>query len=189
MKYILFGVLGFGLVFLFDWLSLRRLPLLKPLTWVVALALVVYAVVKLSLEAPKLSLPTFTIPLGFCLLIVSTCLLVYSLFIEIPFVATYVSVGTTKLVTSGTYALVRHPWVIWLSLAFVSLFLIFPSTTLLLATLAWLGLNILHVCVQDRFLFPKMFPDYVDYQRRVPFLIPNRASLKACLRTLGKKVT
>lgn len=187
MKYILLGLLGFGLVFLFDWLSQRRLPVIKPLTWLVALALLVYAILKLSLEAPRLSLPAFTAPLGFCLLIPSTCLLIYSLFIEIPLVATYVYTGETKLVTAGTYALVRHPGVIWLAFVFVSLLLIFPSATLFLATLVWLGADILHVFVQDKFFFPKMFPNYADYRRHTPFLIPNRRSFQACLKTLGKR--
>ncbi len=188
MKYILLGLLGFGLVFLFDWVSLKRLSVIKPFTWVAALALLVYAIVKLSLVTPKLSLPTFIFPLGLCLLVISIFLLIYSLFIEIPLSTTYVTTTASKLVTSGTYALVRHPGVLWLALVFISLLLLFPSGILLLATIVWLGADVFLVFVQDRVLFPKMFADYSDYRRRTPFLIPNGASFKACLRTLGKKV-
>ncbi len=187
MKYILVGLAGFGLAFLFDWLSLKRLPVIKPLAWVAVLALLIYAIIKLSVEALRFSSPAFTAPLGICLLVPSTCLLIYSLFIEIPFVATYVTPNTSKLVSSGTYALVRHPGVIWLAFVFVSLLLLFPSITLFVASIIWLGADVLHVFIQDKFIFPKMFPDYSEYRRRTPFLIPNCSSFRACLRTFGIK--
>jgi len=187
MKYILLGVFAFGLVLLFDWINLRRLSVIKLLTWVTALALLVYAIIKLILETPRLNLSAFTTPLGLFLLTISVCLLVYSLFIEIPFVTTFATTATNKLVTSGTYALVRHPGVLWLALVFISLLILFPSGILLLAAIVWSGADVLLVFIQDRFLFPKMFPDYFEYRRQTPFLLPTRASFKACLRTLGRK--
>lgn len=53
MNYILIGLCGFGFAFLFDWMSLKRLSLIKPATWVVALFLITYAIIKLCLTAPS----------------------------------------------------------------------------------------------------------------------------------------
>lgn len=171
--------------FIFDWVSLKQLPsIVKRLVGVVAACLLVFAVVMVCITPAKFQLPSFTLPLGGCLLPVSLGLLVYSLFIDIPFRSTYADQGVgDKLMTTGTYALTRHPGVIWLTFVFLSLILLFPSTTLLLATVIWLIMDVIHVTLQDKLLFPKMFPGYHEYQRQTPFLIPTRQSLLACLRT------
>jgi len=104
-----------------------------------------------------------------------------------PYCSQYASSRPQKLVTSGTYALVRHPGVMWLAIIFVSLLLLFPSKILLLAALVWLGVDVLHVFIQDKFLFPKAFADYPKYRAQTPFLIPTRKSFRACLRTFGRR--
>ena len=185
MAYILIGVLGFLVAYAFDWVSLKRLPVIKQLVGLVAACLLLYATVMVCLSPVKFELPPFTLPLGGCLLLISLCLLVYSLFVEIPFHSTYGDQGVgSKLITTGTYALVRHPGVIWLGLVFLSLALLFPSTTLFIAVTTWLVMDIIYVILQERLFFPKMFPDYLDYQRRTPFLVPNKQSFSACLKTI-----
>jgi len=183
--YILIGTLGFLIACAFDWASLKQLPVIKQLAGLVAVCLLVYAIVMVCLSPTKLELPTFTIPLGICLLLIFSPLLAYSLFIEIPFHSTYAKRGFGKrLITTGTYALVRHPGVIWLAFVFLSLILLFPSTTLFFAAIAWLALDVIHVALQEKLFFTKMFPSYHDYQQQTPFLIPNRQSLSACLKTI-----
>jgi protein-S-isoprenylcysteine O-methyltransferase Ste14 len=71
---------------------------------------------------------------GWPLLLVSVCLLVYSLFFEIPFQQTYVDARVgDELVKTGTYALVRHPGALWFALLPVSLSLVSRARLLLIA--------------------------------------------------------
>lgn len=185
MLYILVGIFGFLMAYAFDWASLKQMPVVKQLAGIAAVCLLGYAIVMVCISPAKLNLPAFTLPLGVCLLLISLSLLVYSLFIEIPFHSTYAEQRVNgKLINTGTYALVRHPGVIWLAFVCISLFLIFPSFTLLLATIVWIVTDIIYVILQERFIFPKILPDYPKYQKQTPFLIPNSHSFKACLKTI-----
>jgi len=187
--YILIGICGFLAAYAFDWASLRNLRLMKQLIGLLAICLSAYATIMVCVIPVKFHPPFFTLPLGVGLLVISLCLLVYSLFIEIPFHSTYAEKGVgNKLITTGTYALVRHPGVIWLALVYLSLALLFPSTTLFLAVTVWLIMDIIIVTLQDKLLFPKMFPAYPEYKRETPFLIPTKESMSACLRTINPRI-
>jgi len=48
---------------------------------------------------------------------------------------------------------------------------------ILWANAVWTICDIIHVYLQDRFFFPRMFKDYDVYIRKVPFMIPTRKSL------------
>jgi protein-S-isoprenylcysteine O-methyltransferase Ste14 len=185
MVYIVIGVLGFAAAFAFDWASLKRIPVIKQLVGLLALSLLIYATIMVCHSPTKLELPIFARIIGSCLLVIFLFLLVYSLFIELPFRRTYTkqNVGK-KLISTGTYALVRHPGVIWLAFVFLALTLLYPSTTLFLAIVIWLLMDLIYVTVQDKYFFPKMFPHYRDYKKQTPFLIPTKQSFFACLKTL-----
>lgn len=186
MEYVLTGAAGFVLAYAFDWLSLKNIAVLKQAAGVAAVGLLLYATVMVCVSYPRFDLPFFTIPLGYCLLPLSLALLIYSLFIEIPFHSTYVAKGAgNRLVTTGTYALVRHPGVLWLGLVYLSLALLFPSATLLIAFAVWFMLDIIYVVLEDWIFFPRMFPGYPDYRRSTPFLIPSRQSILTCMRTIN----
>jgi protein-S-isoprenylcysteine O-methyltransferase Ste14 len=185
MLYIVVGVLGFAFAFAFDWASLKRVPVIKQLAGLVAFSLLIYATIMVCHSPIKLRVPIFAQIIGGCLLAVFLCLLIYSLFIEIPFRRTYTKHGVgEKLIYTGTYALVRHPGVIWLAFVFLALALVYPSTTLFLAAVIWLFMDVIYVTVQDKYFFPKMFPNYRDYKKQTPFLIPTKQSFFACLKTL-----
>ena len=188
MEYVLIGAIGFLLAYAFDWLSLKYIPILKQVVGILAGCLLIYATVMVCMSSPRFDLPFFTIPLGSCLLLISLALLIYSLFIEIPFHSTYVEylVGT-RLITTGTYALVRHPGVLWLALLYISLALLFPSPTLFIAVAVWFILDVIYVVLEDWIIFPRMFPDYPDYRRRTPFLIPSKQSILSCLKTINPR--
>lgn len=190
MSYITIGVLGFLAAYLFDVVSLRRIPGAKQGVGIVAVALIGYATLMVCLKSERLELPIGLTWLGWALLAVSVPLLIYSLFINLPFRKTYVTPGVgDRLIRTGTYALVRHPGVSWYALWLVSLILVSESRLLLIASPIWLALDIVHVFIQDRFLFGKMFKDYDDYRRETPMLIPSRRSISACLRTLRQPRT
>ena len=46
--------------------------------------------------------------------------------------------------------------------------------------------NILYIFYQDRIVFPETFSNYGAYQQTTPFLIPDRNSTAACIKTWRK---
>lgn len=186
MIYIVVGIFGFIVIHLFDIVSLKRIPSgVKPLTWILGSGLLGYSFIMMSLAPDKLLLPLWSTWLGWGLLLLSAFLLVYSLFINLPFRKTYIATGVSdKLITTGLYALVRHPWIHWFILILLSLILVSRSSLLLIAAPIFILLNILLVFIQDKFFFGRMFAGYDRYRKETPMLLPNRKSINACVRTL-----
>lgn len=187
MIYISVGIFGFIVIHLFDIVSLKRIPSgVKPGTWIAGGGLLAYSLTMLWLKGNILPLPIWSTWLGWGLLLISLVLLIYSLFVNLPFRKTYIATGVgDKLITTGLYALVRHPGVIWFIPFMLSLILVSKSSLLLIATPIFILLDILLVIIQDKFLFSQMFDGYDRYQRETPMLLPNRKSANAfisCLR-------
>ena len=59
-----------------------------------------------------------------------------------------------------------------------------PAPGLLARGMLFSGLNLGYAFFQDRFTFPRTFSDYSAYQRRIPFLIPTKASILLAYSTL-----
>ena len=187
MGYILTGVLGFSVGYSFELLALKRVRGGKPLIGMVAGGLLAYSTVMVCLDTGRFELPFWIQSVGWFLLPFSGLLLAYSLFLELPFSRTHRTVGPApELVTTGTYALVRHPTVPWYALVLFSLLLVSRSTLLLLAMPLWLALDVLWVVLQERLLLSKAFPEYEAYRRTTPMLIPTRRSLRASLGSLRR---
>jgi protein-S-isoprenylcysteine O-methyltransferase Ste14 len=158
---------------------------MKPLTVLVGNGLLVFSTIMLCLSPDKLVLPAWSSWLGWGLLPIAVSMLIYSLFINLPFDKTYVATGVgDKLITSGFYALVRHPWVHGFTLLMVALILVSRSSLMLIAAPIWVLLDIILVAIQDRFFFGRMFADYENYRRQTPMLIPNRRSISAFIDSL-----
>ena len=110
-------------------------------------------------------------------------LLIYTLFFALPFEETYVAQNTHRTYDKKMYALCRHPGVLWFAGFYFCLWLAF-GTKPLFAMATWFSLlNFCYVVLQDLYTFPRIFPDYGEYKKRVPFLIPNGKSLKRCIDT------
>jgi len=187
MIYIATGSFGFLILQLFAVISLKRIPGAKPGTWILGNGLIAYALVELCLNSQKLLLPEWSTWLGWGLFSISLLLLASSLFINLPFRRTYIAtISEDKLVTTGLYALVRHPWVHGFIVLLFSLFLISKSTLLLIASPMWISLCILLVAFQDRFLFGRMFAEYDSYRQKTPMLLPNRGSVSAFISSLRR---
>jgi len=185
MNYIALGSLGFLVIHLFDIVSLKRIPAAKPVTWITGSGLLAYSVIMVCFTPDKLPLPIWSTWLGWALLSISFFLLIYSLFINLPFRKTYVATGVgDKLITTGLYALVRHPGVPWLILVMLSLILVSRSSLLLIASPIWILLDILLVAIQDKFFFGRMFEGYDTYRRETPMLVPNRRSISVFINSL-----
>ena len=190
MNYIAIGIIGFLSAYLFDVISLKGISRLKLPIGIIAASLVIYATLMVCLRSEQFVLPTWITWLGWVLLPISIMFFVYSLFINLPFRKTYVRSGVgDKLIRTGTYALVRHPGVLWYAMILVSLILVSRSELLLIASPIWFAMDLLHVTIQDKFLFSKMFEDYDDYRQETPMLIPNRRSISAFLKTFRLPVT
>lgn len=183
--YVLLGGLGFLIGYSLELAPVQRLPGAKPFLGAAAGGLLASSLGMVSLHGGRLSLPAWFSVLGGVLLPLASFLLVYSLFLELPFRRTYMAPGQgPRLVTTGTYALVRHPTVLWYGLLLMSLLLLTRSLTLLMALPLWLGLDILWVILQEQSSLPRTFPHYWRYKQVTPMLIPNHQSLRVCLATL-----
>jgi len=185
MGYILLGSLAFLIAFFFDFAALKGIAYLKQAIGLVFVSLFSFALLMVCLKAERFPLPPWLSWASWPLLILSTCLLVYSIFLEIPLKQTYAMNGVgDQLVKTGTYALVRHPGVLWFGLLLLALVAISRSKLLLIAAPLWFLLDVLWVWIQERFYFNQMFPGYEQYKRETPMLIPTRESIVKCVKTL-----
>lgn len=119
--------------------------------------------------------------------IVMFILLIYTLFFALPFNTTYVEKSNEReAYTEGVYALCRHPGVLWYAGMYISFLLIVYSLEMLWCVMIYIGWNLAYIIFQDMIIFPKTFTNYEEYKKMTPFLIPNRQSLRRCIRTLKK---
>ncbi len=181
MRYVALGAVAFIIAWFFDLAALQRIRYLKQIIGLAFVVLFGYALIMVATHPDKLPLPAWLSYAGWPFLVTSGFLLIYSLFLEIPFRQTYADAGVgDKLVKTGTYALVRHPGVLWLALVLLALVLVSRSRLLLLAAPLWVFLDVLYVWLQERFFFGRMFPGYAQYKRETPMLLPTPASIARC---------
>ena len=185
MNYVAIGILGFLVGYLSDWAALKGIRGAKPVLTVTSYTLIVYSLVMLCLASDRISLPLWLTFLGVVTLGLSCFLLVYALFINLPFRRTYITDGgRLSLVRTGMYALVRHPGVLWWGLLLISLILVSRSKLLLFTAPLWMALDVLWVVIQEKFLFNQMFDGYEGYRRETPMLIPNGKSIRVFISGL-----
>lgn len=185
MKYVLLGLCAWPAFAVFEYASLKKIAGLKQVMATLTVALSASSFVVMCVDGEKLALPSSLPWLGRVLAVVFGLLWFYSMFIEIPFAVTYVRSGHgDRLITTGTYALARHPAVSWFALFLVGLVLATRSRLLLLAAPIWLAVDVLYVWMEEKLFLEKVFGDYEDYQQRTPMLLPTPRSFRRCLRTL-----
>lgn len=185
MTYVLIGAVGFLIGCAMELPQTRGVRGVRPLLAGVALTLIVWSIIMASLSGERLWIPAWLTVVGGTILPLAFGLLVYSMFLELPFRRTYIqSHSGPHLITTGTYALVRHPTLLWFAIGIVSLVLLTHSQLLLIALPIWLALDALWVILQDRLSLPRAFPGYRDYQTTTPMIVPTRQSLRACLSTI-----
>ncbi len=192
MNYILLGAAGFLLMHLLDFASMKKLPLAKPALALSGTAVVAFSAAMTAIDGQRFELPLGLALIGWVLMAGSLYLMAHSLYIALPFGKTYITPGVSgQLVTGGVYRLVRHPWLLFFGLSMVGLTLGSGSILTLEAGFIWTALSAGLVYLQDRLVFPKMFPGYSQYQARTPMLIPNKDSVSAFIEGLkqNKKVS
>lgn len=124
--------------------------------------------------------------IGWVMMPVGVTLMLYTLLLELPFGPTFLKAPQASgLIRTGSYALVRHPTVLWYFLMVVGLALATRSTTLQIAAPIWFGLDVVWIFVQEKVSLPKAFPDYPDYIETTPMLLPTKRSILACLKSFN----
>jgi len=189
MEFILLGCLGFGLLFVSDMCGLKGKCRFQNLlafsgTFFVFISSVIILMggtdYNLSLTVRLLS---GFFALGFLLL------LIYSVVFEVRAPKDSNKPGDKpELVTTGTYALSRHPGVIWFLFYYVFGSLFFMNSEILIAGIIWSSINVVYVLLQERVVFHKLFENYNTYSKDTPMIIPNIKSIKKCINTInGRK--
>jgi protein-S-isoprenylcysteine O-methyltransferase Ste14 len=181
------GCTPFLLAVAFDLVSLSKIRILKPSLWVAVNLTLWLSTAVAAWFSPVFYSSMLSLVIGIFITVVGFIMWTYSVFVELPLRPTYIDVDNDQyLVSNGTYALVRHPGVLWLVLTFCGVWLIRPSIPLALIFIAWSLLDIILVYIQDRWIFPRMIEKYNQYKDITPFLIPNIQSLRNCLSTITK---
>ena len=185
MAGLLVGTLAFACFFVYDLNQLHQN--LRCLRWLFAAGctLLAGATAWLLFSGRVLfSPPPFWSALAWAVCAVFLFLLVYTLFFALPFGKTYIKGDSRRVCDTGVYALCRHPGFLWLAGAYLFAFLACGRAAMMCAFVLFTIYNFCYVAVQDRRVFPRLFDGYHFYRDTTPFVIPNTASVRRCLRTL-----
>ncbi len=187
MEALLWGCVGFGVLYLFDFNKVKKIhPWINSL-FSVGVALLVFSTGTIYFnQTSDFVLPNNLSIVFIVLSFLSACMMFYALFGALPFKSTYVSGQGNKVVDTGFYALCRHPGVWGFFFSYFFLFLASGKWMMFYATILWTIMDIIHVWVQDRYFFPKTLIGYTDYQKTTPFLIINKESFRRFRTTLLK---
>lgn len=208
MEYIILGIIGFFLFFLYDWNSIAGNYRFPKLFFGAGCLCVSCSSAGLVIRAVG------TAGIGVirgCVFLTGAAvfflLLIYALFFALPFKNTYVQEIVPReefsdcgeprkrqlppdrphVCRRGVYAMCRHPGVLMFIGLFVCLCAAVPDRLLIMGSAVLCALNLLYIIFQDRVSFPKSFCDYEEYKKTVPFLIPTGRSMKECISTLADR--
>lgn len=184
VAFILIGLAAFPAGYLSDLGDLKGSSVLKAGGMAASLFLALAAHVGVVF-GPGVAVPKPLLIAGMPILALSICLLYRSLWGELPVRESYSAgppaEGRRRVVRTGTYALTRHPGLLWYGLFLLSLLALTGSLRLAAAAPLWWLADLLYILAQDRFIFPHIFEDYVDYRREVPKLWPTVRSISRCI--------
>ena len=180
MLFILSGAFGFLLMLGSDLFGIKKYNVAQNLLAFFGTLIIVCSSILILLEGN-----TYQMEIGYRLLFGAIGLmflffLVYSVLIEVK----KNKMRDDQLVTSGTYALSRHPGVLWLFLYFVFGSLFFANINILIAGIVWTLVNVIYVIIQEKVIFSRIFSNYENYKEETPMLLPTISSIKKCLDTL-----
>ena len=178
MRYILIGTLTFIFFFFFDVYTLKDDCVKKRFFGIIGFVALMYSVVMVTVTSVRIDFPILLKIAALVFWVGVTFLLIYSLFLEIPFVKTYAKMQhNNELVKTGTYALCRHPGVLWFGFSFLFFFYTTGAVLLIPAGIIWTSADVFYVYLQEKLIFYKIFPGYKVYVNTTPMLIPTKASI------------
>jgi len=177
MTPIILSTTGFVCLFLFDLVQIYKKRTLSAIFSIIGYTSIVSTIIFLLFSCEL----TYSIETGFALftLIVKIIgaiffffLLLYSNFIEIGLKSPYSDSNERDALSSGSYGLVRHPGFLWLLLVLIMLVLIYKHTQFTLISMYMIAMNFILILIEDIILFPRIFNNYREYKKEVPFIIP-----------------
>lgn len=169
MVLIFFILAGFLLLLAADQLQIRNKILLSRNVQRAGYLLVSASLAFIVFDSSAQCSPS---PLSIAAVIFSGLLLLWSVFVEFSIERKKHGIPANGLVTTGSYRFCRHPGFWWFAFFSVSIGSIRGISTYFFTILLMNSLNLLLIFIQDRYIFPKVFKGYEDYQKHVPFLIP-----------------
>ncbi|HPF20354.1 MAG TPA: hypothetical protein PLC88_03360 [Syntrophomonas sp.] len=185
MSFIFAGSLAFICFAIFDLNKIRFISKNMNILVVLGSFILAFSTMAIIISPHSIRISTLWQWLALILAILVLLLMIYTIFGAVSFKKTYLETqkGNT-VVTTGMYALCRHPGVLWFFLFYCLSGLAFNNQLLLIAAIIWTLLDIVYVYIQDRWIFPIILEDYHIYQQQVPFIIPNLTSLQHSLASL-----
>ena len=190
VRYLCVGILSFGCMALSDWLCVLRGRKEAGALFPAGCLLLAIATGGMLLES---DFPAWTWlrTVMLCLALGMLALLVHAVFFALNqggSGAMPPAAGEKQpLVSTGVYALCRHPGVLWLGGVYFFLWASFGTFPWFLGFLGFTAADGLYACWQDRQVFPKSIQNYEIYQTSTPFLLPTRESIRRCWETLERK--
>lgn len=122
----------------------------------------------------------------YSLAVLSGLFMFYALFGALPFKETYQKTQSNQTITTGVYALCRHPGVWGFFFMYLFIFLASGNQLMLYVTIIWTLLDVIHVWIQDKYFFSKTLIGYDDYKKTTPFLLFNAKSIAHCRQTMKR---
>lgn len=177
------SVVGIGSI---DLDPIRAVKYLKPIIMIVSIGIFILSLILLIRLSNTFDFPSIIRGFGLIITGTATILFIFTLFIEIP-IANYIHPeSSSQVISTGTYALARHPGIIWATLFLAGLFLATGARMLLTAGPIWVFCDVALAIFQDKVIFPRRFgKEYDDYKQTVPMIIPTVRSLSRCMRTIS----
>ncbi len=183
MIYLGIGILGFVLLLFFDLCSLCNKNYLKYFFGILGFLLISLSTLLIVVDfSSYLEINSLFRAISLVLAVISLILLIYSVFIEVGH-KTYKLKNEHSLVTNGTYALTRHPGVLWMLLLYIFGAIFFQNLLAIYAALIWTLANIVYVTIQERLIFHKIFDNYDKYRESTPMLFPSYQSIGKFITT------
>ena len=181
--YLIIGILGFASLLMFDVLSLCNKKYFKYIFGISGFLLIFVSSIMIIVNYSHfLEIDSVFRFIALFFAMASLVLLIYSVFIEVG-KKTYQVENQHYLVTTGTYALTRHPGVLWMLLLYIFGAIFFQNLLAIYAALVWTLVNIAYVSIQERFIFHKIFDNYDKYRESTPMILPNFDSIEKFITT------
>lgn len=169
MNWIVIGGTAFILLTLFDLNKLYKWHWIFNAFFALGILLLTFSLIMILKE--QIHYGYFEGNYLFCsLIIIGAILQIYALFFALPAKDTYTLLDEIQLVDTGLYGLCRHPGVYGFLLMGIGFSLGTGSILITFTAIIWSLLDLVHVWIQDQFIFPLFIPGYKDYQKRVGFL-------------------
>lgn len=170
---ILSGIVGFCLTLYYDLQQLDNRLKVRRGTSTAGAIFVTLATACLYFIAIPPDMVWWVLLPGFSVVVLSAFMVLRSTILEIPHKK--IAAGDErKLIDTGSYAITRHPGFMWYFIMCATTVTLYrdPNVALLAASL--LAMELIVVVLEDRWIFPRLFPGYREYQDRVPMLFPFR---------------